>query len=250
MKILMTADPEDDGSSRRRKDRDGLIRFYEFIKGDVYRMCPLDHLTRGAIKKSRQGIGATPIPYFDKSIRNNCIHIKRSRYMARARKDGLDYFPLDVNFLQDRTIRRLTRKHGNMAPTAVIALYSLIYKENRYYLQWSEDVCFDLSELVSTDMLQIHKLVEDALQMEIFDKEQFKKNAILTSVAIQEQYRMCTLKRKKVELIAAYKLIVMPKEEVKGDKNEAMSDANAPSAGISGTEIPQRKVKRKKTPPP
>lgn len=32
--------------------------------------------------------------------------------MARTIKTGLDYFPLDVNFLQDRKIRRIIRKHG------------------------------------------------------------------------------------------------------------------------------------------
>ena len=35
--------------------------------------------------------------------------------MARISKPGLDYFPLDVNFLQDRKVRRIT-----LAPILVI----------------------------------------------------------------------------------------------------------------------------------
>lgn len=31
--------------------------------------------------------------------------------MARISKSGLDYFPLDVNFLQDRKVRRISSRH-------------------------------------------------------------------------------------------------------------------------------------------
>lgn len=31
--------------------------------------------------------------------------------MARISKPGLDYFPLDVNFFQDRKVRRISNRH-------------------------------------------------------------------------------------------------------------------------------------------
>ena len=54
--------------------------------------------------------------------------------MARISKPGLDYFPLDVNFLQDRKVRRISCRHHAAGIAALTSLLCLIYKEKGYYI--------------------------------------------------------------------------------------------------------------------
>ena len=49
--------------------------------------------------------------------------------MARISKPGLDYFPLDVNFFQDRKVRRISNRHHAAGIAALTSLLCLIYKE-------------------------------------------------------------------------------------------------------------------------
>ncbi|WP_163175989.1 DUF4373 domain-containing protein [Bacteroides sp. 51] len=166
--------------------------------------------------------------------------------MARALKTGLDYFPFDVNFLSSRKVRRIMRKHGPMAVTALMALLSVIYREQGYYLLWNEDICFDLSEMADTDMDKMHAIVADAIRAEFFDDEKFKKHGILTSKSIQEQYLVCTQKRKQVVIEQVYALVE------KCSANDSSDGINSPEIEIQEGEIPvsepemlQRKEKEK-----
>lgn len=193
--------------------------------------------------------------------------------MARTAKTGLDYFPLDVNFLQDRKIRRIMRKHGCGTGSALLALLSLIYRERGYYLHWNEDTCFDLSELADTDMDKMHAIVADAIRVDFFDERQFRENGILTSKAIQEQYITCTQKRKTVVIEESYALIEQSSVETENKEtaevenkcsaNDSSACISVPQTCISGEEIPisapemqqrkekeiERKLKEKQTTP-
>ncbi len=60
--------------------------------------------------------------------------------MARPFKQGIDYFPFDVELLSDRKLRRPKNKYGYLASVIYLALLCLIYKDKGYYLDYSEDV--------------------------------------------------------------------------------------------------------------
>lgn len=66
--------------------------------------------------------------------------------MARISKPGLDYFPLDVNFLQDRKVRRISCRHHAAGIAALTSLLCLIYKEKGYYISWNKDTLFDIAQ--------------------------------------------------------------------------------------------------------
>ena len=57
--------------------------------------------------------------------------------MARISKPGLDYFPLDVNFFQDRKVRRISNRHHAAGIAALTSLLCLIYKEKGFYVAWN-----------------------------------------------------------------------------------------------------------------
>jgi hypothetical protein len=58
--------------------------------------------------------------------------------MARPQKEGLDYFPLDVDMDQDDKLFFIEAKHGLIGFAIVIRLLMQIYKEG-YYKHYSDD---------------------------------------------------------------------------------------------------------------
>lgn len=54
--------------------------------------------------------------------------------MARPKKQGIDYFPLDVNFFSDVKIRKIARACGSQSTSILICLLCNIYKDNGYYI--------------------------------------------------------------------------------------------------------------------
>lgn len=62
--------------------------------------------------------------------------------MARPRKDGLDYFPLDVNFLSDLKIKKIIRAYGAQAVAVVMSVLTTIYRDNGYFATYDDDLIF------------------------------------------------------------------------------------------------------------
>ena len=67
--------------------------------------------------------------------------------MARPIKDGIDYFSFDVDFLRDLKVRRIMRACGNVSIAVLICILSTIYRENGYYMTWSDDLAFIIAHL-------------------------------------------------------------------------------------------------------
>ncbi|MCY9140555.1 DUF4373 domain-containing protein [Peribacillus frigoritolerans] len=57
--------------------------------------------------------------------------------MARPKKEGLDYFPLDVDMDQDDKIALIEAKHGVIGFGVTLKLLMKIYKEG-YFYRWTE----------------------------------------------------------------------------------------------------------------
>ena len=55
--------------------------------------------------------------------------------MARPPKEGVEYFPLDVDFFQDKKIRLLKAEFGARGLMIVLAAFCRIYSNNGYLLQ-------------------------------------------------------------------------------------------------------------------
>ena len=68
--------------------------------------------------------------------------------MARPIKDGIDYFPLDVDFFQDDKIRLLKAEFGAKGITILVALLCDIYRTNGYYKVWDNDACLLMADAV------------------------------------------------------------------------------------------------------
>lgn len=54
--------------------------------------------------------------------------------MSRIKKRGLDYFPLDIDFLQNRLVRRIMKREGDGALATLVSAFSCIYGGEGYYV--------------------------------------------------------------------------------------------------------------------
>ena len=126
--------------------------------------------------------------------------------MARPTKKGLDYFPLDVDFLSDLKVRRIIKACGKEAVHILVALLANIYRDEGYYVLWDDDLAFLVADEVGTKEGTVEELVRKAVQVKFFDKDIFDKYSVLTSKGIQSRYILATKERKKVDLEYKYLL--------------------------------------------
>lgn len=152
--------------------------------------------------------------------------------MARIKKKGLDYFPLNTDFIHDRAVRRLMKREGDSALSILVEVLSYIYAGEGYYVHadrlFYEDLSAGLYEKSADDVERVIRL---AVEYRLFDSGLFERECILTSVEIQRQYLFSTRRRSISHLEAAYCLLA--NDEVA--ENEADTREKSP-AGSGKTE--------------
>ena len=160
--------------------------------------------------------------------------------MARISKPGLDYFPLDVNFFQDRKVRRISNRHHAAGIAALTSLLCLIYKEKGFYVAWNQDTLFDISQEVCCEEEEMQAIIDDCLSVGLFDTYIYKEYGILTSQAIQEQYhKIITDSRRKYKLPLERFWLIKEEEDGTGN-NSADIRSNINS---KGTEVDEAESK-------
>ena len=124
--------------------------------------------------------------------------------MARPTKEGLYFFPLDVDL--DDKFKLIEAKHGLDGFGIIIKLYQKIYK-NSYFLTVTEDWLLLFINQVNVNINVVNDIINDSLKWEIFNQELFNNYSILTSRGIQKKYIEISKRRKQVDFIAEYLLV-------------------------------------------
>ena len=98
--------------------------------------------------------------------------------MARIKKKGLDYFPLNTDFIHDRAVRRLMKREGDSALGILVEILSYIYAGEGYYVRadrlFYEDLSAGLYEKSADDVERIVRLaVEYVFQTQAVPTLQF-----------------------------------------------------------------------------
>lgn len=124
--------------------------------------------------------------------------------MARPKKQGLDYFPLDVNI--DNKLEILESEYGILGFGFIIRLFQKIYA-NGYYLEWNQYSAILLKKEIGISKEKINEFINFCLEINIFDKKLYSEHNILTSKGIQKRYFTICKRRKEIELIKKYLLI-------------------------------------------
>lgn len=131
--------------------------------------------------------------------------------MARPRKKGLDYFPLDVDFFQDKKIKRLRARFGSNGVEVYIYLLCEIYR-NGYYIDYDEDLILDISDEVNISENAAKQIMNYLLSRSLFNDKLAKSVKVLTAESIQRRYQEAK-KGGKTDIEVEAKFWVLPLED-------------------------------------
>ena len=170
--------------------------------------------------------------------------------MARPVKEGLDYYPLNADFMSDIKVRRLIRSFGSKSIGVVIALLGMIYGDKGYYILLNDDVAFIISEQTLEDEDLVNQIINKLIEIEFFDKNLYEKHRVLTSKGIQKRFISATERRKDVKLITKYNLVNVnnnsSSDVVNVDNNPVNVDNNSSLDVVNVDNNQQRKEKKSK----
>lgn len=151
--------------------------------------------------------------------------------MARPTKQGLDYFPLDVGFLQNVKVRRIMRACGIQSIPVLISLLANTYREEGYFLRWDNDMPFLIADELGVSEGAVTAVVDKATQVGFFNANMYEKYGVLTSDGIQKRFFEATARRTSVRYDARFLLINVSdcKNIVNVYKNSINDDDNQQS---------------------
>ena len=135
--------------------------------------------------------------------------------MARPRKEGLDYFPLDTDIAEDEKVLYLESETGLEGFGIYVKLLATIYRNN-YYMMWTETQLGIYSRRFFVDKNTLSTVVSVCKNIGLFDENLFEKYRILTSHGIQNRYLLALERRSTVEMIDEFCLL--DKEKISKSK--------------------------------
>ena len=127
--------------------------------------------------------------------------------------DGINYFPMGVNFMEENAMEVIEAKYGIKGSAIVLKLLCKIYKEG-YYIRWDEEQCLIFANKAGREVQaeEVQGIIEILFIKGILNRNSYRENGILTSENIQKVWLEAT-KRRKRELSELPYLIVKPEKE-------------------------------------
>lgn len=129
--------------------------------------------------------------------------------MARPKKKGLDYFPLDVGIFEDERLFDVQEKYGPLGEVIYLRLLCLIYKNGYYYKFDSIDklaaiVIRSIGNRWTRNKQAVKEVILYLTECNLFSSELMQRN-VITARSIQQRY-LKALERNQPE-ITEYNLI-------------------------------------------
>ena len=162
--------------------------------------------------------------------------------MARPTAKGVEYFPLNVNFINDLKVRKLLLSCGAEAIAVLIYLLSTIYKDEGYYVEIHEDEIDLIALDVNVTPEFVLEVINKACEVRFFDVNLYNNFNILTSKGIQERYLKITERRKNSVVITQFNLINVNNNSINVNNNSINVNNNS----INVYDNEQSKVKESK----
>jgi len=162
--------------------------------------------------------------------------------MGRHIKQGLDYFPIDLDL--DDKWDLIESKYGLEGFAMLIKLLQRIYK-NGYYTRWTEREQLLFSKNINVDINRLSLFIDDCINFEIFDARLLEKYSILTSRGIQKRYLLAVTRRKQISICK--EILLLDIDVYINDSSRVIyADINTQSGSINASKSTQSKVKESK----
>lgn len=165
---------------------------------------------------------------------------------GRPTKQGLEYFPFDVDFFNDEKIEFVSARFGAKGEIITVRLMCKIYRIG-YFTEWNEDESTLLAKRAGNNISPalVSEVVNELVRRRFFDESILNRFGILTSKGIQRRYVRATSDRKEVEIIRDYWLVDWPKNATKINL-QPINSINPPINSINPPINAQSKVKESK----
>ena len=132
--------------------------------------------------------------------------------MARPKKSGLSYFPLDVDFFEDPKIKILRARYGRDGIVFYIYLLCEIYRQG-YYIQVDDDFDYIISDDLKMDQNKAKQVLNFLLSRSLFDNTLFQSDKVLTSAGIQRRFQLAVKERARKNPVEVGRFWLLKKEE-------------------------------------
>jgi len=173
--------------------------------------------------------------------------------MARPKKNGLDYFPIDVDIFDDEKVIPVSSEFGTKGDGILIRVLCAIYR-NGYYVEYSDAFIFKIAKQAGENYDTVFDVVSGLVKWGFFDRYMFETFKVLTSRGIQKRWMEATRKRvveyEKLEFwllnIEDKKTVSAEETWVSGGRNTIKREFLAEEIPLNDTETTQSKVKYSK----
>lgn len=169
--------------------------------------------------------------------------------LARPRKDGLDYFPLDADFFEDEKIKILKARYGADGIVLYIYLLCRIYKHG-YYMKVNEDFEYLISDDLKMSPDKVKQVLTFLLSRSLFDNTLFQSDAVLTSAGIQRRFQLAVKERAKKNPIQAGRYWLLKEAEtepfIQCTQFEGFSQKNESNSGKNKDNSREQSLKESK----
>lgn len=173
----------------------------------------------------------------------------------RPLKQGLDYFPFDVDFYGDIKVRAVKVEYGCSGINVFVYLLCQIYK-NGYYIKFDKNYEYIICDDLKIQAEELRKIITFLCEESLFDNELFKSKKVLSSRGIQARFQQAIKSRgskRAVEVDADIWLLGESETEsyIKVthffDKSENNCSKSKKNKGFSSEEVHKEKEKKKES---
>ena len=143
--------------------------------------------------------------------------------------DGINYFPMGVNFMEENAMEVIEAKYGIKGPAIVLKLLCKIYKEG-YFIRWDEEQCLIFANKAGREVQaeEVQGIIEILFIKGILDRNSYLENGILTSENIQKVWLEATKRRKRELSELPYLIVKTEKENGKPDTSSITQEIQQP----------------------
>ncbi len=143
--------------------------------------------------------------------------------------DGINYFPMGVNFMEENAMEVIEAKYGIKGPAIVLKLLCKIYKKG-YFIRWDEEQCLIFANKAGREVQaeEVQGIIEILFTKGILDRNSYLENGILTSENIQKVWLEATKRRKRELSELPYLIVKTEKENGKPDTPSITQEIQQP----------------------
>lgn len=144
-------------------------------------------------------------------------------------KQGFSYYKAETDRFQDIKIKRLKKKYHCTGYAVYQYVLNEIYRVRGYFLRFTEDQLFDVSEYWGIDEEEVKEIIGYCAEIGLFDTKLWQASGVLTARSIQARYiDICKVCKKTPQIENTMRLVPV---------EQAAAPPPAPPALFTGAEM-------------